>query len=151
METIGNRLKILRKALNLNQGKFAQGIGLKQGSYSEIENEKEILTSKNIEFICLKYNVNIDWLKNGKGQIFINQKITSIERELLEIYEKLIPKNQKDVLDYAIEKLELQKFREKSNKNHPETTTLIPPTQETPGKSMDKGKGANPIHDQERA
>jgi transcriptional regulator with XRE-family HTH domain len=117
METIGDRLRRLRKELKLKQGEFAHGIGLKQGSYSEIENEKEVLTQKNAEFICLKYGVNIDWLQHGgNGPIFKSQELTSNEKELLEIYDKLIPETQKEVREYANEKLELQELSEAGGK-----------------------------------
>jgi transcriptional regulator with XRE-family HTH domain len=116
METLGDRLRRLRKELKLKQGEFAQGIGLKQGSYSEIENEKEPLIDKNAEFICLKYGVNLDWLQHGTGPIFKSQELTSSEKELLETYDKLIPETQKKVRDYAKEKLELQELREKTGK-----------------------------------
>ena len=140
METIGNRLKKLRKELNLKQGQFAQGIGLKQGSYSEIENEKEILTQKNIEFICLKYGVNINWLKNGDGQMFINQKLTHEESELLEIYDKLDPEMQKETIDYAKKMLELQEFRKKLNINSQKTAISPPPQAPGIGPRLEDGQ-----------
>jgi transcriptional regulator with XRE-family HTH domain len=115
METIGDRLRRLRKELKLKQGEFAQGIGLKQGTYSEIENDKEILTSRNMKLICLEFGVNLEWLQyGGDGSIFKSQELTSDEKELLETYDKLIPETQKEVREYANEKLELQGLREKT-------------------------------------
>jgi hypothetical protein len=42
-----------------------------------------------------------------------------MEQELLEIYDKLEPKIQKEMLDYAYEKLELQELRKKARGEAP--------------------------------
>jgi transcriptional regulator with XRE-family HTH domain len=126
MKEIIQRLKELRKKLGINQGKFAERIGLKQGSYSDIENEKEVLTQRNIKLICLEFGVNTTWLITGKGLMFLQKSdaqvierldgtgLTSDERELLEIYDRLLPETQDEVRDYASEKLELQELRGES-------------------------------------
>jgi len=120
MEGIKGRLVQVRKELRLKQGEFAEKIGLKQGTYSDIENEKEPLTARNARLICLEFGVNEDWLNDGKGPMFKTQKLPPDARELLEIYDKLIPETQKEVRDYANEKLELQELREKAGQEVPE-------------------------------
>jgi len=52
--------------------------------------------------------------------MFKTQKLPPDARELLEIYDKLIPETQKEVRDYANEKLELQELREKAGQEVPE-------------------------------
>jgi transcriptional regulator with XRE-family HTH domain len=144
METIGDRLRTLRKELGLNQGEFAQGIGLKQGSYSEIENGKEKLTQKNMEFISLKYAVNMDWLQKGNGPMFRSIELSPAERELLEIYDKLIPETQKEVRDYAHEKLELQELRKKADDEAAQNVSR--PLKALP---QEGEKGINPVHNKD--
>jgi hypothetical protein len=82
---------------------------------SGIENGNEILSDRNIKLICLEFGADLEWLQHGgDGPIFKNQELTSNERELLDIYDKLIPETQKEIREYANEKLELQGLREKA-------------------------------------
>ena len=120
MEGIKGRLIQVRKELRLKQGEFAEKIGLKQGTYSDIENEKETLTARNARLICLEFGINEDWLNGGKGPMFKTEKLPPDARELLEIYDKLIPETQKEVRDYVNEKLELQELRERAGQEVPE-------------------------------
>lgn len=65
-----NRLKQLRKVLNLSQAKFAEKIGLRQGTLGDIETGKSNLTDRNFNAICREFNVNPEWLRNGVGEMF---------------------------------------------------------------------------------
>jgi len=116
MERIGERLKKARKMLKISQGDFAKRIGLKQGTYSDIENGRETLNLRNTKLICLEFGINVDWLQNGgDSPIFKNKELTPDEKELLETYDKLIPETQKEIRDYAAEKLEIQQYRAKAD------------------------------------
>lgn len=65
------RLRLLRKKLNLTQKEFANSIGLKSSSaIGNIELGLIELSERNIDAICKKHNVNEDWLKNGIGNMF---------------------------------------------------------------------------------
>jgi transcriptional regulator with XRE-family HTH domain len=111
MERIGERLKQIRKELDINQGEFAKRLEITQGTYSAIENDKEILTPRNLKLICLEFGVSEDWLLNGTGEMFKSKELTPDEKDLLGIYEKLEPEGRKQVRDYAAERLDLQEFR----------------------------------------
>ena len=65
-----NRLKQLRKVLNFSQAKFAEKIGLKQGTLGDIETGKNNLTDRNFDTICRVFNVNPEWLRSGVGEMF---------------------------------------------------------------------------------
>jgi transcriptional regulator with XRE-family HTH domain len=114
MVRIGERVKHIRKSKGLNQDEFAKQIEISQSMLSGIESGREILTDRNVKLICLEFGVNMEWLKNGDGPIFNNLELTANEKELLEIYDKLIPETQKEIRDYAREKLELQKLRKQA-------------------------------------
>jgi transcriptional regulator with XRE-family HTH domain len=114
MENIGDRLRHIRKKAGINQGEFAVRLGLKQGTYCDIENEKEILTPRNKRLVCLEFGVNENWLETGEGEPFKPAELTSEEKELLDIYEKLDPEIRKEIKTAAIEKLELQELRKHS-------------------------------------
>lgn len=70
METIGDRIKILRKdVLKKNQKEFGEKIGLKPNSVSCIETGTNSLTEQTANAICREYGINKDWILTGEGEI----------------------------------------------------------------------------------
>lgn len=67
------RLRALRAILKLSQAAFGKKIGLGQRAIADIEVGRNRLTERNLETICRIFNVNPDWLRNGKGEMFITQ------------------------------------------------------------------------------
>lgn len=68
METIGDRIKYLRKTkLNKTQKEFGDCLGLKPNSISDIENGKNNPTQQTIKAICREFAIYEDWLINGTG------------------------------------------------------------------------------------
>lgn len=65
-------MKELRKHLNLTQKEFGERIGLKPNSISDIENGKNSLTDIVLKSICKEFNVNEEWLRTGKGEMFVD-------------------------------------------------------------------------------
>lgn len=66
-----NRIKELRKSLNLNQTEFGEKIGVKQGSVASYESGARMPLDTVINSICREFNVNEEWLRNGTGEMFI--------------------------------------------------------------------------------
>ncbi|MBC5998305.1 XRE family transcriptional regulator [Romboutsia ilealis] len=65
------RVRLIRKALNMTQKEFANSIGLKSSSaIGNIELGIIELSQRNIDLICRKHNVNENWLKYGEGNMF---------------------------------------------------------------------------------
>lgn len=62
-----NRIKLLRKELNLNQKEFGELIGIKQNTVSQYENGIRPLSSVAIIAICKEFNVDKKWLLTGEG------------------------------------------------------------------------------------
>ena len=102
---VHHRLRLVRKALNLNQIEFAKQIGLTQTSLSMIEVGNNTLTDKNIKLICATFNVSEQWLRNGKGEMF---NASPYAKELGDILETLTPETQRYLLTMARELLSLQ-------------------------------------------
>lgn len=82
-QKINQRVKLLRKQLNLTQEQFALKIGVSRANIGNIEYNRVSLTERNIKLICDKFNVNEEWLKNGVEPIFKIQKET--EKEFIDI------------------------------------------------------------------
>ena len=113
--TINQRLKSLRKALNLYQGDFAKQIGLSQTSLSMIESGHNGLSDRNIKLICSTFNVNERWLRDGEGEMFAAP--SPYARELEHILESLAPATQEYLLVVARELLNTQKKLLSSDRN----------------------------------
>lgn len=66
-ECIGDRIKKVRKALNLTLEEFGKQMGFARSTLSNIENNVKNVTERMINTICSKYNVNEVWLRTGEG------------------------------------------------------------------------------------
>lgn len=67
--TENERLKYLRvELLRMTLEQFGDGINVKKGTLSPIENGKNRVTDKMRTLICEKYNVSEKWLLNGEGE-----------------------------------------------------------------------------------
>lgn len=84
---MNERIKQLRKALDLTQQKFAERLGVKRNTVGQWECGINALTDQVITSICREFNVNEDWLRNGTGDMFLqtnrNADIARLTKELL--------------------------------------------------------------------
>lgn len=64
------RIKELRKKLDLNQTEFAERLGLSQGQETKFERGIAEPTDRTISDICREFNVNEEWLRSGTGEMF---------------------------------------------------------------------------------
>ena len=74
-----DRLKELRKVLNLNQTEFAQRIHMKQTSYSQLETGSSPIRDVHIDLICSAFHVNKTWLTTGEGNMFASQESSIVD------------------------------------------------------------------------
>lgn len=68
--SINQRIKTLRKKLNLIQQDFAKKIGVQRVTISWMEKEGNTITRQNVKIICDAFNVNEHWLCTGEGDMF---------------------------------------------------------------------------------
>lgn len=68
--TQGERVKEIRKTLNLTLEKFGEKIGSKKNTMSAIETGRNSLTDIMAKSICREFNVNYDYLMYGEGEMF---------------------------------------------------------------------------------
>lgn len=69
---MNKRLLELRKTLNLTQEQFGMKLGIKKAAISKLEKGENNLTESNKKLICKVFSVNIKWLENGEGDMFIH-------------------------------------------------------------------------------
>lgn len=76
---MNERLKKLRKALDLTQQQLAEHLGVKRNTVAQWELGINAITEQVITSICREFDVNKEWLRTGEGEMFV---IRSNEEEL---------------------------------------------------------------------
>lgn len=84
--TQGERVKAIRKALNLTLEKFGEKVGVTKQTVSRIENGVNNLTDQMVKSICREFNVSYDWIMNEDGEIFTDLPQTVLD-ELCKQYD----------------------------------------------------------------
>ena len=84
---MNERLKKLRKTLDMTQQAFADRIGMKQNTIAQYEMGRTVPSDAIILSICREFNVNEEWLRTGKGEMFIqlsrNEEIAEFVGQLM--------------------------------------------------------------------
>ena len=82
MDAINERFIKLRKACKKNQTDFANILGISRSGVGDIETGRRNVTEKHL--LMLKhwdeYNVNIEWLRTGVGEMFLPTETDTLER-----------------------------------------------------------------------
>lgn len=78
--TENERVKEVRKTLNLTLEKFGERIGVTRGSMSNIENGNRNLTEQMTKSICREFGVDYMWLTTGEGEMFVETDDDFFER-----------------------------------------------------------------------
>lgn len=67
---MNERIKAIRKALNLTQAEFGARLGVKGNTITGYENCTRSPSDAMIISICREFNVNQYWLETGNGKMF---------------------------------------------------------------------------------
>ena len=82
-----DRIKKVRKKLDLTQQEFANRIGIARGNIAAYEVGKNAPSDSVISLICREFNVSEEWLRNGTGEMFLpvnrNRDIARLTKQLL--------------------------------------------------------------------
>lgn len=68
-----DRIKKIRKELDLTQQEFADKLGTARNNIAGYETGKRQPSDAVVSLICTKFNVNEHWLRDGTGNMFIEQ------------------------------------------------------------------------------
>ena len=82
-----DRIKKIRKELDLTQQKFADRLGVQRNTIAMYEMGRTLPSDAIMRSICREFNVNEDWLRTGEGEMFI--KLTRDE-EMAKLTKKLL-------------------------------------------------------------
>ncbi|HWT74078.1 MAG TPA: helix-turn-helix transcriptional regulator [Mobilitalea sp.] len=111
---MNTRVRILRKQLNISQEAFGAKLGVTGAGISKIESGQRNLTEQMIILICKEFNINENWLRYGKGEMF--RKITpsgmdqltdyyqldELDIRIIQEYVKLDSKQRKVIKEYIM-------------------------------------------------
>ncbi len=78
--TQGERVKEIRKSLNLTLEKFGEKLGVGKTAISNIEKGSRNLTEQMTKSICREYGVDYIWLTTGEGEMFVETDDDFMER-----------------------------------------------------------------------
>lgn len=113
---VENRIRSVRETLKLNQAEFGSRLGVTVGVISNIElhrNKKDIYDNPILDLICAIYNVNLDWLRTGEGEMFNeplpdedylvqlqhDKHLSNLDMKILRMYLTASPKQRKIISD----------------------------------------------------
>ena len=99
--TISNRIRHIRKTLNMSQVEFAKAIYISNGYIAELECEHRRVNDRILHLISLTFGVNEKWLKTGEGDMFYKTPGEKLQR-MVGLFNELPPKYQ----DYVMQQIE---------------------------------------------
>ena len=99
---MNERIKKLRNNLNLTMKKFGENLGVSESAVSRMESGQYKITETLVKLIIKHFNVNEEWLKTGKGEMYITDK----ESKRAYLIGKYLAENDKfklKVIDFMLE------------------------------------------------
>ena len=110
---IRERIKEIRETLGISQRDFAKRIFISQSLLGDIELGNRNVNDRTIQLISTEFNVNKEWLLNGKGTIFAAPPPDLQLEKLIETFKQLDKPLRNYLLDQARGLLKIQKERAK--------------------------------------
>ena len=87
MNHLNERINYLIKSLGMKKTAFAEKLNVSQAFVSQLCSGVKQPSERTIQDICTKFNVNEEWIRTGKGEIFIrlsrNDEISKFVGELM--------------------------------------------------------------------
>lgn len=92
-----DRIKELRKAMNLTQQNAADRLGVKRNTVAQWETGINNISEQTIKAICREFNVDETWLRTGRGNMFVETPETALDAlakdfNLTELEQRIISK-----------------------------------------------------------
>ena len=99
---MNERIRELRKSLNLTMEAFGERIGVSKSTISNIENGYREATEHMIKSICREFGADYIWLTTGEGEMFVESDDDFMERiDRIMVSENEVRKNMIKTLLYA--------------------------------------------------
>lgn len=82
-----DRIRKIRKELDLTQQRLADTIGVKRNTIAQYEMGRTVPSDAIVFSICREFNINEDWLRTGNGEMFNkqsrNEQMAKLTKQLL--------------------------------------------------------------------
>jgi len=88
--TVHERLALARKTLKLTQREIAEKISVAPGFVASMETGDRKVNPRIMKLISSSFNVNLQWLETGEGEMFYADMEKEIE-EIISLYKRLNP------------------------------------------------------------
>lgn len=110
---MNERIKEFREKMGLSQEALGKALGIGRSAVSRIESGTNALTEANIRLLCQQYNVNREWLENGKGEMILQgddalvakvaekYNLSPLDLEAFKLYVKLNGNDRNMLLSFA--------------------------------------------------
>lgn len=102
---MNERIKNLRKSLNMTQEEFSKRIGLSRNFIAQVEIGTKTPSERTISDICREFEVNEEWLRTGNGEMIIQKSKDEQIAEMLGEIQRSGEDNFKHRLVSALSKL----------------------------------------------
>jgi transcriptional regulator with XRE-family HTH domain len=109
MESIKDRLSLLRKSLGLTQKDFGSRLNLSDAMISHLELGLKNIHPRTVKLLTHIFGVSPEWLLNGTGSMFIPNSIPEVQKRLIEVFDQLTPAAQKLAVEYVKKLLDDEK------------------------------------------
>lgn len=73
MEDINNRIDLLIKDLGITKTRFAESLHVSSQFISSLCSGAKQPSERTISDICREFNVSLDWLQNGDGEMYVQR------------------------------------------------------------------------------
>lgn len=107
-----DRIRKLRRSLDLTQQEFADRIGVKRNTIANYETGRNDPVDSVTSLICREFNVSEKWLREGVGEMFVpdvpneldalalKYGLSDIDRVLIDKYLSLKPKSRDTIIQF---------------------------------------------------
>jgi len=109
MKTVNERIKEVRLKAKLSQVEFAERILITKSFYGDIEIGKKKVNNRMIFIVSKQFNIREEWLKTGKGEMYISPQSDLKKERLLFIYDQLDQSLKDCLIEQSNVLLKLQK------------------------------------------
>lgn len=90
MAEYGEKLKQIRQKLLLTQDEFAGALEMKSRAYAAYERNENKPPLFMLEMLCNDYDVNLNWLISGKGDMFNRKQPANLKDEIKQAVREML-------------------------------------------------------------
>lgn len=109
------RIRLIRRTLDLTQQEFADRIGIKRGAIANYELGRNEPVDSVVSLICREFNVSEEWLREGTGEMFLpntsdeldalakKYDLSEADQVLIEKYVNLKPGSRDAIVNFIMD------------------------------------------------